>query len=172
MFPDLHYDNIICFTIIMFLLLYLTAVLQGDLLLKRTDDVIILSAPTSTASSTICWDSGDPGRKLTRVRATLQCQIMCSGHSMHSHRKPRRLRRVSFGRRTPVPPKLLLYTAAILAAAGLVLSTGIAVYTAITGLPGKNTYLQEGVKLVCAERVASFPGSPPHLARAQLLPDL
>ena len=46
------------------------AVLQGDLLLKRTDDVIILSAPTSTASSTICWASGDPGGKLTRVRAT------------------------------------------------------------------------------------------------------
>ena len=80
--------------------------------------------------------SWDPGEKLyiTRVRATVQCQIMYSGHS---HWKPRRLRRVSFGKLPPLPPKLL-YAAVILSVAGLVLSTGIAAYTAITGLPGKN----------------------------------
>ena len=65
---------------------------------------------------------------------------------MQSHWKTRKLRRVSFSKRSPLPPKLLLYTAAILSAAGVVLSTGIAAYTAITRLPGKNA----GDKLVCA----------------------
>ena len=57
---------------------------------------------------------------------------------MQSHWKPRKLGRVSVGKRPPLPPKLLLYAAAILSAVGVVLSTGIAAYTAITGLPGKS----------------------------------
>ena len=57
---------------------------------------------------------------------------------MQSHWKPRRLRRISFTKRRPVPPEPLLYAAAILSVAGVVLSTGIAAYTAITGPPGKN----------------------------------
>ena len=64
------------------------------------------------------------------------------GRSMRSHWKPRRLGRVSFGERPPpLPPKQLLYVAAILSAAAVALSAVRLVYVVVAGPPGEHARL-------------------------------
>ena len=61
---------------------------------------------------------------------------------MRSHWKPRRLGRISFGERPPpLPPKQLLYVAAILSAAAVALSAVRLVYVVVAGPPGEHARL-------------------------------
>ena len=69
-------------------------------------------------------------------------KMVYRGRSMRSHWKPRRLGRVSFGeRRPPLPPKQLLYVAAILSAAAVALCAVRLVYVVVAGPPGEHARL-------------------------------
>ena len=66
--------------------------------------------------------------------------------TMRSNWKPRRLGRVSFGeRRPPLPPKQLLYMAAILSAAAVALSAVRLVYVVVAGPPGEHARRLDGL---------------------------